>query len=165
MDDCSSLARVDHPGQRRCLRDVARAGGVAAAEAGTGYRGGYVLRRQTAADEVEFLVVNLFESIEAVKRFAGPDYEVAVFEPEARRLLAKVEVLAAHYDVRAASIRAMSIFFIVIIASNARFAAAVLESLIASANTRGTICQLNPNLSLHQPQTLSCPPPRTIAFQ
>jgi len=69
-----------------------------------GYRGGYVLRRQTAADEVEFVVVNLFESIEAVKRFAGPDYEVAVFEPEARRLLAKVEPLAAHYDVRAATV-------------------------------------------------------------
>src|SRR5262245_24164394 len=44
----------------------------------------------------------------------------------------------------------MSIFFIVIIASNARLAAAVSGSLIASINARGTICQLNPNLSLHQ---------------
>ena len=50
----------------------------------------------------------------------------------------------------AASIVAMSIFFIVIIASIARLAAAVSESLIASIKARGAICQLNPNLSLHQ---------------
>jgi heme-degrading monooxygenase HmoA len=64
-----------------------------------GYQGGYVLRRDLDSDEVEFVVVNLFESLEAVKRFAGPDYAVAVFEPEARRLLSRVEPLAAHYDV------------------------------------------------------------------
>ena len=59
----------------------------------------------------------------------------------------------------------MSIFFIAIIASIARFAAAVSGSFIASVNARGTICQLKPNLSLHQPHTLSWPPPPTIAFQ
>jgi heme-degrading monooxygenase HmoA len=64
-----------------------------------GYRGGYVLRRDVD-DEVEFVVVNLFDSLEAVKRFAGPNYAVAVFEPEARRLLSRVEPEAAHYDVR-----------------------------------------------------------------
>ena len=64
----------------------------------SGYRGGYVLRRGVA-DEVEFVVVNLFDSLEAVKQFAGPDYAVAQFEPEARRLLARVEPLAAHYEV------------------------------------------------------------------
>jgi heme-degrading monooxygenase HmoA len=63
-----------------------------------GYRGGYVLRRNVGA-EVEFVVVNLFDSIEAVQQFAGPDYAVAQFEPEARRLLAHVEPLAAHYEV------------------------------------------------------------------
>jgi heme-degrading monooxygenase HmoA len=64
----------------------------------SGYRGGYVLRRNVA-DEVEFLVVNLFDSIEAVQQFAGPDYTVAHFEPEAKRLLARVEPLAVHYEV------------------------------------------------------------------
>jgi hypothetical protein len=48
---------------------------------------------------VEFVVVNLFDSLEAVKQFAGPDYAVAQFEPEARRLLARVEPLAIHYEV------------------------------------------------------------------
>jgi hypothetical protein len=64
----------------------------------SGYRGGYVLRRDVGA-EVEFAVVNLFDSIEAVQQFAGPDYAVAQFEPEARRLLARVEPRAAHYEV------------------------------------------------------------------
>lgn len=67
-----------------------------------GYRGGYVLRREEG-DEVEFVVVNLFESLEAVRAFAGPDYEIAVFEPEARRLLSRSEPKAFHYDVRVAS--------------------------------------------------------------
>jgi hypothetical protein len=48
------------------------------------------------------VTVNLLESLEAVKAFAGPDYEVPVFEPEARRLLSKVEPMARHYDVRKA---------------------------------------------------------------
>ena len=64
----------------------------------SGYRGGYVLRRDVA-EEVEFVVVNLFDSIEAVQQFAGADYTVAQFEPEARRLLARVEPLAVHYEV------------------------------------------------------------------
>lgn len=63
-----------------------------------GYRGGYVLRREVA-EEVEFVVINLFDSIEAVQQFAGPDYTVAQFEPEARRLLARAEPLAVHYEV------------------------------------------------------------------
>ena len=65
-----------------------------------GYCGGYVLRRD-GPSEVEFVVVNLFESLEAVKRFAGPDYKTAVFEPEARKLLSRIEPFATHYEVRA----------------------------------------------------------------
>jgi len=65
-----------------------------------GYRGGYVLRR-AASDEVEFVVLNFFDSLEAVQRFAGPDYATAVFEPEAKRLLNRIETVALHYEVRA----------------------------------------------------------------
>ena len=65
----------------------------------SGYVDGYILRN-SGKDETEFVTVNLFESLEAVKRFAGPDFEVPVFEPEARRLLSKVEPVARHYDVR-----------------------------------------------------------------
>src|SRR6476661_5019981 len=66
---------------------------------------------------------------------------------------------------RAASIVAISIFLIVIIASNARFAAARSESVVASISTRGVICQDRPHLSLHHPHALSAPPFPTIAFQ
>ena len=66
-----------------------------------GYSGGYILRHDNK-DETEFVTVNLFESLDAVKAFAGPDYDVPVFEPEARCLLSKVEPIARHYDVRKA---------------------------------------------------------------
>ena len=66
-----------------------------------GYISGYILR-QDNKEESEFVTMNLFESIDAVKKFAGADYEVPVFEPEARRLLSKVEPIARHYDVKKA---------------------------------------------------------------
>lgn len=56
---------------------------------------------------------------------------------------------------RAASMAAMSIFCIVIIASNARLAAARSGSAMASVSTRGVICHDSPHLSLHQPHALS----------
>lgn len=64
-----------------------------------GYQGGYILR-QDQESEAEFLTVNLFESLEAVQAFAGPEYEKPVFEPEAQRLLSRVEPIARHYDVK-----------------------------------------------------------------
>jgi heme-degrading monooxygenase HmoA len=64
-----------------------------------GHRGAMVLRRDVEG-EVEFVVINLFDSLEAVRRFAGPDYTVAVFEPEAETLLSRVEPFAVHFDVR-----------------------------------------------------------------
>lgn len=55
-----------------------------------------LILRQDSQDETEFGTVNLFESLDAVKAFAGPDYDVPVFEPEARCLLSKVEPVACH---------------------------------------------------------------------
>jgi heme-degrading monooxygenase HmoA len=68
-----------------------------------GYRGGYVLRND-GPEEAEFVVVNFFDSLEAVKRFAGPDYAVAVFEPEAKKLLSRIEPTATHYEVRVSTV-------------------------------------------------------------
>jgi heme-degrading monooxygenase HmoA len=63
-----------------------------------GFHGGYVTRR--AGDgEVEFLVMTLFDSLDAVRAFAGDDYEVPVIEPEAARLLSRTDDRAAHYEV------------------------------------------------------------------
>jgi hypothetical protein len=63
-----------------------------------GYRGGHILRQENN-NEVEFVVMNFFDSLESVRAFAGPDYTVPVFEPEARLLLSKVEPVARHYEV------------------------------------------------------------------
>jgi hypothetical protein len=64
-----------------------------------GYCGGYVLRHD-GPTECEFVVINLFSSIDAVRRFAGEDYAIPVFEPEALQLLSRVEPVAMHYEVR-----------------------------------------------------------------
>lgn len=66
-----------------------------------GCRGAYVLRRETEDDEIEFLVVHLFDSLAVVKSFAGDDYQMAVIPEAARPLLARFEQTATHYEVRA----------------------------------------------------------------
>ena len=68
-----------------------------------GYRGGYIFRNDGPL-EVEFVIVNLFDSLEAVRTFAGPDYGTPVFEPEARILLCRIEPVAMHYEVRACTV-------------------------------------------------------------
>jgi heme-degrading monooxygenase HmoA len=65
-----------------------------------GYRGGYVLR-SNAGNEVEFVVINFFDSLDDVAAFAGSDYSTPVFEPEAKVLLSRIEPVANHYEVRA----------------------------------------------------------------
>jgi hypothetical protein len=62
-----------------------------------GYRGAYLLRREAGA-EVEFVTITLFESMDAVRAFAGADYEVAVVPPEARALLARFEQRSQHFE-------------------------------------------------------------------
>jgi heme-degrading monooxygenase HmoA len=68
-----------------------------------GYKGGYILRND-GTTEVEFVVINMFDSLDAIKRFAGPDYHIPVFEPEAKRLLCRVEPVALHYEVRVSTV-------------------------------------------------------------
>lgn len=64
-----------------------------------GYRGAQLLRRD-ADDEVEFVTLTLFDSFDAVRAFAGEDYEVAVVLPEAERLLTRFDARSTHYEVR-----------------------------------------------------------------
>jgi heme-degrading monooxygenase HmoA len=66
-----------------------------------GYHGIELLRRP-AAGVVEFVTLMWFESVDAVRAFAGPDYEVAVVPPEARALLERFDARSAHYEVRQA---------------------------------------------------------------
>ena len=62
-----------------------------------GYRGAYLLRRDDG-DSVEFVTITLFESMDAVRAFAGSDYEIAVVPPEARKLLSRFDERSKHYD-------------------------------------------------------------------
>lgn len=64
-----------------------------------GYQGAYIMR-QDEQDEVAFVIMTLFESIDSVKGFAGADYTTPVIEPEARALLSRFESTAFHYDVK-----------------------------------------------------------------
>ena len=64
-----------------------------------GFKGAQVLRRDSKTqDEVEFIVITQFESIKDVQEFAGEDCEVAVIEPAARKLLARFDARAVHYE-------------------------------------------------------------------
>jgi len=64
-----------------------------------GYRGIELLRR-AGTNEVEFVTLMWFDSLEAVRHFAGADYEVAVVPPSARALLHRFDARSAHYEVR-----------------------------------------------------------------
>lgn len=68
------------------------------ARAIVGFHGIDLIRRD-GPDEVEFVTLMWFETIEAVRAFAGADHEVAVVPPEARKLLARFDSRSAHYDV------------------------------------------------------------------
>lgn len=62
-----------------------------------GFLGAYVLRRDVE-DGVEFVTMTMFDSLDAVRAFAGEDYERAVVLPEARALLVRFDERSAHYD-------------------------------------------------------------------
>ena len=58
------------------------------------------LFRRQLHDEVEFITLMWFDSIEAVKEFAGEDYEAAVVPPKARAVLSRFDARSQHYEVR-----------------------------------------------------------------
>jgi heme-degrading monooxygenase HmoA len=63
-----------------------------------GNRGVWMLRRDVG-DKTEFLMFTLWDSVEAIKGFAGEDYEMAVFYPEDDRFLVERELTSTHYEV------------------------------------------------------------------
>ena len=65
-----------------------------------GFRGLYLLRRRDF-EEIEFLVLTLWDSMDAVHAFAGEQPEQAVVEPEARAALVRFDKTVQHYEVLA----------------------------------------------------------------
>ncbi|MHA1945658.1 MAG: antibiotic biosynthesis monooxygenase [Candidatus Hodarchaeales archaeon] len=66
----------------------------------TGYNGIHLFRRNIG-DEVEFITIMWFSSLEAIRAFAGEDYDVAVVPLKARALLSRFDARSQHYEVRA----------------------------------------------------------------
>lgn len=64
-----------------------------------GYRGIELLRRPVG-EEVEFVTLMRFDSLDAVRAFAGEDHEAAVVPAEAQALLVRYDRRSVHYDVR-----------------------------------------------------------------
>lgn len=62
-----------------------------------GYLGAHLLRK-SRSDEVEFITICWFEHWEAVKEFAGEDYESSVVPSRARALLTRYDERAEHYE-------------------------------------------------------------------
>ena len=64
-----------------------------------GYRGIQLLRRELE-EETEFITVMWFDSIEAVRRFAGADFEQSVVPVKAQMVLSKFDKRSQHYEVK-----------------------------------------------------------------
>jgi len=70
----------------------------------TGNHGVYVLRRNVD-DRSEFLLLSLWDSFESIKRFAGSDYEKAVFYPEDAKYLVKFDKHVEHFEVLSSDLK------------------------------------------------------------
>ena len=62
-----------------------------------GFRGAWLLRRE-AGGETEFVSLTWFDDLDAVRRFAGPDYETAVVAAAAREVLVRFDERVSHYE-------------------------------------------------------------------
>jgi hypothetical protein len=69
-----------------------------------GYRGFHVLRLARGA-EVEFVTLVWFESLDAVRSFAGENYEIPVISDKARLLLSRYAERVDHFELSASSWR------------------------------------------------------------
>jgi heme-degrading monooxygenase HmoA len=65
-----------------------------------GYRGIHLFRRNLV-QEIEFVTIMWFDSIEAIRAFTGEDYEIAVVPSKARALLSRFDARSQHYEVKA----------------------------------------------------------------
>ena len=63
-----------------------------------GNRGAWLLRRDED-DRTEYITLSLWESVEAIRAFAGDDIEAAVLYPEDERYLVGGESSVTHYEV------------------------------------------------------------------
>ena len=65
-----------------------------------GYKGIQHLRSPLDGEEVEFVTIMWFDSWDAVRQFAGEDYERAYVSPAAREVLARFDERSQHYEIK-----------------------------------------------------------------
>jgi len=65
----------------------------------SGYRGIQLLRRQLS-NEVEFVTIMHFDSLRALKQFAGEDFEKSYIPDKARKLLSRHDDRSQHYELK-----------------------------------------------------------------
>lgn len=63
-----------------------------------GFRDAYVLRREFKRG-IEFTVQTLWESMEAIRKFAGENVEAAVVAPAAKPLFREFDSTVTHYQI------------------------------------------------------------------
>jgi heme-degrading monooxygenase HmoA len=64
-----------------------------------GFIGIQLLRREVG-EEVEFVTIMVFDSLDAVREFAGDDYDLAVVPEKARAVLSHFDERSKHYEIR-----------------------------------------------------------------
>lgn len=60
---------------------------------------GLQLMRQDSSEAVEFIVLTFWESIDAIRKFAGDDAEVAVVAPAAQLFFREYDPRVKHFEV------------------------------------------------------------------
>lgn len=78
--------------------------GIPDYQATPGNRGVFVFRR-TEGDVTHFVLTTLWDSVDAIHRFAGEDYERARYYPEDDDFLLEQEPFVTHYEVALATLR------------------------------------------------------------
>ncbi len=63
-----------------------------------GFKSIQLLRREVG-QEVEFVTIMVFDTLEAVREFAGEDYEAAVVPEKARAVLAHFDGRSQHFEI------------------------------------------------------------------
>ena len=64
-----------------------------------GYKGGIVLRR-ILGEEVDFITIMVWESMEALQAVAGPNYAAAIIPEDRLKFLSRYDEQSAHYKIR-----------------------------------------------------------------
>ena len=89
--------KPEHAGSYETLLKPELLPGISKAK---GYRGSYLLRRQVGG-EVEFVTIILWDSLDAIRAAAGPDYETAIIPEARRKYLSRFDTKSAHYEIAA----------------------------------------------------------------